>query len=168
MLDVDMIMIANAEELAEDWESIRQGYFLGEHDETLLECVEQLRRARAAVPPDPDVTAFFTFGLVLMYGHAATEAEPKAANEAAEALLAVASDPAVADAACGHEVHPCDESDVDGQLESFEMLLSLLAGDSEYQWTDLDYPAKAPEGESRWRCPRNVAGFARWAAAAIR
>ncbi|MFD9029659.1 hypothetical protein ACFVZW_00610 [Streptomyces sp. NPDC059567] len=154
--------------MAEDWESIRQGYFLGEHDETLLECVEQLRLARAAVPRDPDVTAFFTFGLVLMYGHAATEAEPKAADEAAAALLAAASDLAVANRACGHETHPCDESDVDGQLESFEMLLSLLAGDSEYEWADLDYPDREPEGESRWRCSHNVAGFAKWAAAAIR
>lgn len=161
-------MIADAEELAHDWESIWQGYFLGEPDETLLECVKQLRVARAAVPRDPDVTAFFTLGLVLMHGHAVWEAGPKVAYEAASALLAAAGDPAVADYVCAHEAHPCDDGDLDGQLESFEILLSLLAGDSEYGWDDLDREGGAPEGESPWRCPRNVAGFARWAAEAIR
>jgi hypothetical protein len=29
-------MITGADELIQDWESIWQGYFLGEHDETLL------------------------------------------------------------------------------------------------------------------------------------
>ncbi|MBT2366014.1 hypothetical protein J7E88_12020 [Streptomyces sp. ISL-10] len=159
-------MIADAEDLVHDWESIRQGYFPGEPDATLLECVEQLRVARAAVPRDPDVAAFFTLGLVLMYGHA-MEADPEVADEAAKALLAAASDPAVVNRACGHETHPCDDSDVDGQLESFEMLLSLLAGDSEYEWEDLDRKGQEPQEESRWRCPHNVAGFARWAAAAI-
>ncbi|MBT2444496.1 hypothetical protein J7E93_31255 [Streptomyces sp. ISL-36] len=161
-------MIADAAELADDWESIRQGYFLGEPDETLLECVNRLRAARAAVPQDPDVTAFFTLGLVSMYGHAASEADPEVADAAAQMLLAAASDPAVANRVCGHGTHPCDDSDVDGQLESFEMLLSLLAGDSEYAWEDLDQNGREPGEESRWRCPHNVAGFARWAAAAIR
>ncbi|MGW0391221.1 hypothetical protein ACWDYJ_10015 [Streptomyces sp. NPDC003042] len=161
-------MIADAEELAGDWESIWQGYFLGEPDETLLACVEQFRVARAAVPQDPDVTAFFTMGLVLMYGHAVWEADPSVANAAAAALLDAAEDPAATNRACGHEVHPCDDGDLEGQLGSFEVLLSLLAGNSEYEWEDLDGKGDAPEPESRWRCPRNMAGFARWAAAAIR
>ncbi|MGW0546762.1 hypothetical protein [Streptomyces altiplanensis] len=160
-------MIANAEELTDDWESIRQGYFPGEHDETLLECVEQLRRARASVPRDPDETAFFTLGLVWMYGHAAGEAEPGAADEAEVALLDAASDPAVVNHACAPGAHPCD-GDPDGQLESFEMVLSLPAGDSEYAWGDLGRKDQQHEAGPRWRCPHNVAGFARWAAAAIR
>ncbi|MFJ8669841.1 hypothetical protein [Streptomyces sp. NPDC093600] len=161
-------MIADAEEWADDWESIREGYFLGEPDESLLQCVEQLRVARAAVPQDPDATAFFTYGLVLMHGHAASEADPQVADVTVEALLAAASDPALVGRACGHETHPCDESDVDEQLESFGTLLSSLAGGSEYTWDDLDGKGRESEEESRWRCPRNVAGFARWAAAAIR
>ncbi|QES46599.1 hypothetical protein DEJ50_00775 [Streptomyces venezuelae] len=61
-------------------------------------------------------------------------------------------------------------------METFEVLLSLLAGGSElaggsdYTWEDLDGTGTGtgagPEG-SRWRCPRNVAGFARSAAEVI-
>lgn len=164
-------MIDDARELADDWESIRQGYYLGEHDETVLSCAERLAGARAAVPRDPDATAFFTLGLVLMCGHAIWDAEPEVADRASVALLAVASDPDLANGACDHPDHPdhpCDDADPDGQLESFGMLLSLLAGDSEYRWEDLDEAGEGPDRGARWRCPHNVAGFARWAGAAIR
>ncbi|GHE31905.1 hypothetical protein GCM10017771_48440 [Streptomyces capitiformicae] len=47
----------NVEELIDDWDSIRQGYFLGEDDETLLACVEELQAVAAlsAVASDPAV-----------------------------------------------------------------------------------------------------------------
>lgn len=162
----------DVEELIDDWDSIRQGYFLGEHDETLLACVEELRRARAAEPRDPDAVAFFTFGLVLMYGHLMSDAEPAAADQAVAALSAVASDPAVEHSVCDHENHPYDSefgdfSDFDEHLESFPVLLSLLAGDCEYEWLDLDPNSNHPDPESHWRCPHNVAGFARSATTAI-
>lgn len=163
----------DVEELIDDWDSIRQGYFLGEHDETLLACVEELRRARAAEPREPDAVAFFTFGLVLMYGHVMSDADSSAADQAVAALSAVASDPAVAHSACGHETHPYDSEfsggfgDFDEYLESFPVLLSLLAGDSEYEWADLDPNGNNPAPERHWRCPHNVAGFARSAATAI-
>ena len=160
-------MIAHAQELADDWDSIRQGYFLGEHDETVLHCVEQLGRARTAEPRDPDVTGFFTLGLVLMYGHAMWEADPEVADRTAAALLSVASEPAVANGSCDHGTHPGDD-DHDGHLESFTVVLSLLAGDAEYAWEDLDETSADPDPEGRWRCPHNVAGFARWAGTAIR
>ncbi|ROQ67429.1 hypothetical protein EDD93_1865 [Streptomyces sp. 840.1] len=161
-------MIADARELADDWESIRQGYYLGEHDETVLSCVERLGRARAAVPRDPDATMFFTLGLVLMYGHAVWDAEPEVADRASVALLDAASDAETAGGPCGHDAHPCDDDDLDGLLESFEMLLSLVAGDSEYRWEDLDETGEGTGAEARWRCPRNVAGLARWAGTAVR
>jgi hypothetical protein len=154
-----MIMIADADELIEDWESMWQGYFLGEHDEALLECVERLDGARAARPRDPDATAFYTLGLVWTHGHAMYDADPEVARRVVTALSAAASDPAVAQAACRHAGHPCDE-DLSVRLESFEMLLSLLAGGSDYTWEDLDAEGEDPDPGSGWRCPRNVAGFA--------
>lgn len=163
-------MIADARELrelADDWESIRQGYYLGEHDETVLSCVERLGRARAAVPRDPDTTMFFTLGLVLMYGHAIWDAEPEVADRTAVALLAAASDTEPADGSCGHAAHPCDD-DLDGLLESFEVLLSLVAGESDYTWEGLGGTGEDAGVEARWRCPHNVAGLARRAGTAVR
>ncbi|MFH9084840.1 hypothetical protein [Streptomyces sp. NPDC017673] len=159
-------MIADAHELIDDWESIWQGYFLGEHDETVLECVERLDRARAARPYDPDVTAFYTLGLVWTHGHAMYDAEPGVARRVVAALSAVASDSAAARAACDHARHPCD-GDLYTLLESFETLLSLLAGDSDYTWEDMDTTGGDPAPGSGWRCPRNVAGLARTAAGEI-
>ncbi|WP_432590244.1 hypothetical protein ABVG11_36165 [Streptomyces sp. HD1123-B1] len=161
-------MISDAEQLVDDWDSIREGYFPGEPDETLSRCVERLGRARAAVPRDPDVTAFFTLGLVLMSGHATWAADSAVADRTADALLAVASDPAAADLSCGHGSHPCDDGDLDMRLELFPALLSLLGGGAEYTWDDLDEQGEDPDPESRWRCPRTVVGFARSAAEAIR
>ncbi|MBG7697313.1 hypothetical protein HCJ76_04175 [Streptomyces sp. MC1] len=159
-------MTSDAYELIDDWESIWQGYFLGEHDETLLDCVERLDRARSARPYDPDVTAFYTLGLVWTHGHAMHDAEPEVARRVVAALSAVASDPALAQAACDHAGHPCDE-DLYTHLESFEMLLSLLAGSSDYTWEDMDTKGGDPDPGSGWRCPRNVAGFARTAVGEI-
>ncbi|MDX2937990.1 hypothetical protein [Streptomyces ipomoeae] len=149
----------DAQGLIDDWESIREGYFPGDGDEALLACVEELQRARDAEPRDADAVAFFTLGLVWMYGHVMFGAEPAAADRAGAALSAVASDPALEHSVCVHETHPCD-GDLDELLESFPVLLSLLAGGSEYEWADV-----APE--SHWRCPHNIAGFARSAATAI-
>ncbi|MER5934247.1 hypothetical protein [Streptomyces sp. NPDC002054] len=160
-------MINDAGELMYDWESIYQGYFLGEHDETLLQCVERLDEARAVRPRDPDVTAFYTFGLVWTYAHASCDADPEVARRVMAALTAAASDPALGQASCPHAGHPCDD-DLDTHLEAFEMLLSLLAGGSEYTWEDLDETGAEPNPGSGWRCPRNVAGFALSAADEIR
>lgn len=159
-------MIADADEMIDDWESIWQGYFLGEHDETLLECVERLEAARAARPRDPDVTAFYTLGLVWTHGHAVFEADPEVARRVVAALSTAASDPAVTQAACPHSSHPCDDT-LHPHLESFEALLSLLSGASDYMWEDLDANGEDPDPESSWRCPRNVAGFALAAVAEI-
>ncbi|MFG2329674.1 hypothetical protein ACGFMM_08605 [Streptomyces sp. NPDC048604] len=149
-------MIADADDLIDDWESIYQGYFLGEHDETLLECVERLDAARAARPGDPHVTAFYTLGLVWTYAHAATDADPDVARRVVAALSAAAAE---APAACEHAGHPCDD-DLDTHLESFVVVLALLTGSDDYTWDDLD-------AGSGWRCPRNLAGYARSAADTI-
>ncbi|MFJ7264401.1 hypothetical protein ACIQV2_30060 [Streptomyces globosus] len=161
-------MIDDARDMMDDWESIYQGYFLGEHDETLLECVERLEKARAARPRDPETTAFHTLGLVWTYAHASSEADSAVARRVVEALSAAAADPAAGQSACRHESHPCDD-DLEAHLESFEVWLSLLAGESDYTWDDLDgRPGTGTGRESSWRCPRNVAGFARSAADEIR
>ncbi|MFJ3926225.1 hypothetical protein [Streptomyces sp. NPDC090022] len=159
-------MISDADEVIQDWESIYQGYFLGEHDETLLQCVERLDGARAARTRDPDASAFYTFGLVWTYAHASYDAEPEAARRVVAALSAAAADPALGQVACPHSGHPCD-NDLDTHLESFEVVLSLLAGESDYTWADLDETGADPHPGSHWRCPHNVAGFARSAADAI-
>ncbi|MFJ8648434.1 hypothetical protein ACIRNI_20235 [Streptomyces sp. NPDC093546] len=158
-------MIADAEELIADWESLYQGYFLGEHDEALLDCVERLEKARAEQPVDPDATAFYTLGLVWTHGHALYDAAPEVARRIVTALTATAADPAVAQAACPHAGHPCDD-DLDTHLESFETVLALLTCGTDYTWHDLDAKGE-PDPESTWRCPRNVAGFALSAAREI-
>ncbi|MET9429600.1 MULTISPECIES: hypothetical protein [unclassified Streptomyces] len=158
-------MITDADELIADWESLYQGYFLGEHDETLLECVERLEKARAEQPGDPDVTAFYTLGLVWTHGSAMYDADPEVARRIVAALSAAASDPAVAQAACPHAGHPCDD-DLDTHLESFETVVSLLTGGTDYTWADLDAKGE-PDAGSTWRCPRNLAGFALAAAREI-
>ncbi|MDI3387621.1 hypothetical protein QIS99_15630 [Streptomyces sp. B-S-A8] len=64
----------------------------------------------------------------------------------------------------------CDR-DADGgpHALAFDVLLSLLAGRTEYEWDDLDGSGADPdEVRSRWRCPRNVAGFAEWAGGGVR
>ncbi|MBT2480104.1 hypothetical protein [Streptomyces sp. ISL-94] len=159
-------MIGDADEMIDDWDSIWQGYFLGEHDETLLECVERLNGARAARPRDPDVTAFYTLGLVWTHGHAVYDADPEVARRVVAALSAAALDSTVAQAACHHAGHPCDD-DLSVHLESFEMLLSLLAGGSDSTWEGLEAKGGNPDPASGWRCPRNVAGFALAAAGEI-
>ncbi|MFF5448797.1 hypothetical protein [Streptomyces sp. NPDC012888] len=159
-----MITISDARESMDDWESIYQGYFLGEHDETLLQCVERLAGARAARPGDPDVTAFYTLGLVWTYAHAARDADPEVARRVVAALTAT-PDPAAGQAACPHPAHPSDDGP-DAHLETFEVLLSLLAGETDYTWEDLDGDHAGAPG-SAWHCPHNIAGFARSAAGEI-
>ncbi|MEV4191774.1 hypothetical protein [Streptomyces toxytricini] len=156
-------MIDDARDAMDDWESIYQGYFLGEPDETVLQCVQRLDGARAVRPRDPETTAFYTLGLVWTYAHTSCDADSGVARQVVAALSAAASDPGVGQAACHHESHPCDD-DLDTHLESFEVWLSLLAGESDYTWEDLDGPGAGTGPGSSWRCPRNVAGFAQSAA----
>ncbi|MEV5145353.1 hypothetical protein AB0L14_13130 [Streptomyces sp. NPDC052727] len=71
--------------------------------------MQRLDRARAARPYDPDVTAFHTLGLAWTHSRARYDAEPEAVRRVVAALPAVASDPAVARAACDHARRPCDD-----------------------------------------------------------
>lgn len=155
----------NWEELLEDWEDLRQGYYLGDKDEAVLDCVRHL---------DADTTGeqalFWTLGLALLspyvvWGH------PGPGVEAAvvEALAKV--ERALGAYTCERDRHP-HEDGLEAQLKLLPRVLTALSNPGEAELDDLavakagrSKPA-APEGQraellSHWACPRNVAGFAR-------
>ncbi|MFI7006833.1 hypothetical protein [Streptomyces sp. NPDC050145] len=159
------MIINNADELISDWESVYQGYFPGDPDELLRDTLNGLARARSAQPYDPAAAAFYAFGLVWTYGYAAFgDPDPELARQVTTALSALAR----TDSPCAHGAHPCDD-DLDTHLEAFEPLLTLLIGLSDdYTWDDLtEATGAAADPEPVWRCPHNLAGFARAAAEAI-
>jgi hypothetical protein len=138
--------------------------------------VDRLGEARAAHGAGSAEAAFQALGLVLMYGHVLWHSAPGVADRTAAALRAVAADGA--QAPCDHPGHPSDEGLGIGQLEGFPTALELIgdpAGE-DVSWDELagrsggsDAGELSPaEVESRWRCPRALAGFASAAAEAIR
>ncbi|QNS05993.1 hypothetical protein [Streptomyces xanthii] len=160
------MIIDNAGELIGDWESVYQGYFPGDPDEVLRDTLNGLARARSTQPYDPATSAFYAFGLVWTYGYVASgDPDPELTRQVTTTLAALA----VTDSPCAaHEAHPCDDG-LDTHLEAFEPLLTLLIDLSDdYTWDDLaEATGTATDPESVWRCPHNVAGFARAAAEAI-
>ncbi|RNG28303.1 hypothetical protein [Streptomyces botrytidirepellens] len=177
------------QDLIDDYECVYQGYYLGDDEEidaVVTACVDRLEEARGAHGTDSgsgsgsgsgsaDV-AFPALGLVLMYGHVMHHSAPEVADRTATALRAVAADGA--QAPCDHAGHPSDEGLVFGQLEGFPTALELIGDPAteDVSWDELairscgaDSAELSPaEAESRWRCPRSLAGFASAAAEAIR
>lgn len=167
-------------DLIDDYECIYQGYYLGEDDEidaVVTSCVDRLEEARATHGTDSAEVAFPALGLVLMYGHVEWHAAPEVADRTAAALRAVAADGGRA--TCDHPGHPSDAGLDIGQLEGFPTALELIGdpASEDVSWDELalrsagadDSGELSPaEVESRWRCPRAVAGFASAAAEAIR
>lgn len=166
-------------DLIEDWDSIYQGYYLGEEEEidaVVTQCVDRLEEARATHGVDSADVAFPALGLVLMYGHVEWHSAPEVADRTAAALRAVAADGARA--ACGHPGHPSDEGLGIGALEGFPTALELIGdpASEDVSWDELAERSggtgpgdlSPAEVEARWRCPRAIAGFASAAADAIR
>jgi len=173
------------QDLIDDYECVYQGYYLGDDEEidaVVTTCVDRLEEARGTHGSGTGTgtgsadVAFPALGLVLMYGHVMHHSAPEVADRTAAALRAVAADGA--QAPCDHPGHPSDEGLDIGQLESFPTALELI-GDPAAEDVSWDQLAKRSgradsgelspaEVESRWRCPRALAGFASAAAEAIR
>ena len=165
--------------LIDDYECIHHGYYLGDDEEidaVVTACVDRLEEARAAHGTGSAEVAFPALGLVLMYGHVMWHSAPGIADRTAAALRAVAADGA--QAPCDHPGHPSDEGLDIEQLEGFPTALELIGdpASEDVSWDELaersggsDSGELSPaEVESRWRCPRALAGFASAAAEAIR
>lgn len=168
------------QDLIDDYECIYQGYYLGDDEEidaVVTTCVDRLEEARGTHGTGTADVAFPALGLVLMYGHVMHHSAPEVADRTAAALRAVAADGA--QAPCDHPGHPSDEGLGIGQLEGFPTALELIGDPAteDVSWDELaDRSGDAAgsgdlspaEVESRWRCPRALAGFASAAAEAIR
>ncbi|MFF7656842.1 hypothetical protein ACFZCY_44845 [Streptomyces sp. NPDC007983] len=165
-------------DLIDDWDSIYQGYYLGDEEEidaVVTRCADRLEEARATHGAGSPEVAFPALGLVLMYGHVMWHSAPGVADRAAAALRAVAADGA--GAPCDHAGHPSDQGLGIGPLEAFPTALELFGdpGSEDVSWDEL-HQWPGPDGdelplselEAHWRCPRTLAGFASAAAEAIR
>ncbi|MFG2527026.1 hypothetical protein [Streptomyces sp. NPDC048516] len=98
--------------------------------------------------PGGEQVHLWTFGLVRMAGYLAWRPGPEAARSALDALLAV--DRALKEMPCPHTSHPYEDA-----------LKELLADEVWLAGPELkSLVGPAPEGDT-WRCPANVAGFAR-------
>ncbi|MEU8826569.1 hypothetical protein [Streptomyces sp. NPDC048636] len=139
---------AAVEELAGTWDEIREDYDnTGDdsYDRAVLDCADRL----AADPGGPSAYVW-TLGLVMMAPYVGYRLGDGVVPRVMEALVAV--DGALRDRPCDHASHPFrthyDEND-----EELADELRLIADESAAE------EPSAPREE--WRCPRNVAGFAR-------
>ncbi|WP_308403290.1 hypothetical protein [Streptomyces sp. Tu102] len=152
--------------LITEWDEIRQGYHLGDTQETVLACARSLEASVAAGGPD---TALWTFGLVLI-GPYVIYAHPDPAAEAHVLKAMAAVERTLGQADCGHDEHPCDDMPDDDELDNLRYVLETLARPERGADDDGDGPSADGEsddwftgGMTRevWACPRNLAGFAR-------
>ncbi|MBC9715587.1 hypothetical protein H9Y04_23845 [Streptomyces sp. TRM66268-LWL] len=160
-------------ELGGDWESIREGYYPGDRsakDACVLDCAEALVAARSG--GDALGAAFHALGLVQMYGYVAWEPGPGVEERVVAVLGEVVAEGRAVD--CAHDGHP-GEGDVESLIERFPEILPLILDASDDAWEgveDLDgldeEGADGAAAASAWRCPRNIAAFAREAILNIR
>ncbi|MGW1607888.1 hypothetical protein ACWCQZ_00500 [Streptomyces sp. NPDC002285] len=148
---------AEWDELIDTWDEIRQGYYLGDAPEAVLDCARNLVASVRAGSPD---TALWTLGLVLI-GPYVIYARPDAAAEARVLKAMDAVEQALGGTTCAHDEHPCDDMPLDDELDNLRDVLEMLA-----------HVDPRPDAESEdlfehrmtreiWTCPRNLAGFAR-------
>ncbi|QKV92050.1 hypothetical protein HUT19_10095 [Streptomyces sp. NA02950] len=138
---------AAVEELADAWDTI---WLYGEareddYDRAVLDCA-----ARLAADPGGPSAYVWTLGLVMTAPYVGGLRAEELVTPVTEAL--VAADAALRDRPCGHTSHPYQThyGDIDEDLADE---LRLIADETAWQ------EPSAPREE--WRCPRNVAGFAR-------
>ncbi|WP_150242866.1 hypothetical protein [Streptomyces albofaciens] len=136
------------DELSRSWEEIQEEceeFRNSRYDRTVLDCA-----ARLAAEPGGTSAYVWTLGLVLMARYVAWAPGEGVVPQVMAALEA--TDTALRDRACDHESHPysghAERDDAD-----LAQLLPELA-DETVEWR-MDQP------RDQWRCPRNVAGFAR-------
>ncbi|WP_199547657.1 hypothetical protein [Streptomyces sp. N35] len=140
---------ASADELIEAWDEMRESAHLdpSAYDRLVLRCAREL-----AADPGGPLAYRWTTGLVMGLGHLATGLSEGVAAEAAfDAARAV--DAASRDLPCAHEEHPF-QGDLAAESWSFAEVLRDLGGGEPVGWV-------VPLPREEWRCPRNVAGYAR-------
>lgn len=138
-------------ELAAAWEEIRVEYYADHDTDLVLACARAL-----AADPGGERAWLWTFGLLMTADYVSLQ--PSCDGSAATVLDALrAADRELRGRPCAHDEHPY-EGDLEDELGCLVSYLPLL--DS----------GVAPEGEEDWggwhftevwRCPRNVAGYAR-------
>lgn len=138
------------DDLVSSWEEIQDEYDFwapdGEHDRAVLDCA-----ARLAADPGGGSAYVWVLGLTMTAPYTnrsgvGSRAEAEAALRAADAALRVRS--------CDHDTHPY-ETHVGHHADAELPDLLLRIADEDAEWYEEDQPREA------WRCPRNVAGFAR-------
>ncbi|MET9514510.1 hypothetical protein [Streptomyces sp. NPDC002994] len=163
--------------LVADWDSLRHGYYLGDKDEAVLRCVRHLR-AEVTGPH----SLVWTLGLVVLSPYVGWGSPgPGVEAPVREVLSAVAR--AHDGHVCGHEGHPFEpfEDDMDLYLDRLPGALEVLSNPETGRFGNLDLDLdlddedededgglrneesalSRPELLERWRCPRNIEGFAR-------
>ncbi|MEV6996944.1 hypothetical protein AB0N62_04470 [Streptomyces sp. NPDC093982] len=155
---------AEWDDLFDTWDEIREGYYLGDAPEAVLECARNLEASVRADSPD---TALWTLGLVLT-GPYVIHARPDAAAEARVLQAMGAVEQALGGASCAHDEHPCDDMPLDDELDGLRGVLDMLAHPERDGAADDPSPDDESDNwfEHRmtreiWACPRNLAGLAR-------
>lgn len=145
MTDIDITLL---EELADYWDGIREDYQDSrndEYDKAVSDCA-----ARLATDPGGGSAFVWTLGLVVMAPYLTWLPGEGVVPHAMAALNA--ADTALRERPCAHESHPYANHDSGDDMYLAEQLTQLA--DDTAEWNE-----DRPRGE--WRCPRNVAGFAR-------
>ncbi|MFC9754730.1 hypothetical protein [Streptomyces sp. NPDC056921] len=145
MTDIDITLL---EELADSWDEIRENYqdsSNDQYDKAVGDCA-----ARLAADPVGGSASVWTLGLVVMAPYLTWLPGEGVVPHAMEALKAV--DTALREQPCAHESHPYASHDSGDDMYLAEQLTQLA--DDTAEWNE-DRP------RDEWRCPRNVAGFAR-------
>ncbi|MBT2489655.1 hypothetical protein J7E96_14245 [Streptomyces sp. ISL-96] len=157
--------------LVADWDSLRHGSYLGDKDEAVFRCVRHLR-AEVTGPH----SLLWTLGLVVLSPYVGWGSPGPGVEAPVVAVLS-----AVARAheghVCGHGGHPFEpfEDDMDLYLDRLPGALEVLSNPDTVRFGNLDLDLDdedddrrndesaliCPELLERWRCPRNIAGFAR-------
>ncbi|MFE6976308.1 hypothetical protein [Streptomyces sp. NPDC057682] len=165
----------NWQSLFDDWDEIRNGYYAGDEDDAVRDCVRRLEAAAAAGDP----ALFWTLGLLMLSPYVAFgDPAPETGPLAVAALGRVAGE---GDGTpCTHAWHPY-EADVDDLLEHLPTCMDVLGSPRGRALDDLlpedllpglpldalgDEDAEpahltAPDILARWQCPRTAPGFAR-------
>ncbi|MFE9022840.1 hypothetical protein ACFYNL_30325 [Streptomyces sp. NPDC007808] len=137
-------------DLVQSWEEIQDEYDFwapdGEHDRTVLDCA-----ARLAADPGAGDAYVWVLGLTMMApctnrSGVGSRAEAEAALRAADAAQRVRP--------CDHDTHPYESHEGHHADAALPDLLLRIA-DERAEWYEQDHTRET------WRCPRNVAGFAR-------
>ncbi|GAB2911477.1 hypothetical protein GCM10022245_53320 [Streptomyces mayteni] len=147
-MEIDGIPV---EDLVQSWHEIQAEYDMardGEYDQSVLDCVTRL-----TADPGAETAYVWALALATMAPYL-TRPGVKVKQRTAEALQGV--DAALRDRPCGHDAHPYQTHDgAAADEELLDLLPRLVDESAEWEEWGEKHPREA------WRCPRNVAGYAR-------